>query len=128
MFKNAKSPNDRTPYPKDPSSRILTIAERPGTYCYVVDLDEVIHVAPNASHIHPKILGMRARTLYAGELVIGNPGEIDDVDNCSGTFEFHSQNSLCCVKSQLMKLGFNVHQATWHDFKKVSFPSTLECP
>jgi hypothetical protein len=128
MYKHPKSPQDRSPYPKVVTSRILTISERPGTYCYVVDLDEVIHVAPNASHIHPKILGQCQKTLFAGELVIGNPGEIEDVDNCSGTFQFQSRHSLCCVRSHLTKLGFRVHQTTWHDFKAVNFPTTLSCP
>ena len=114
MFGSSKKPLDRFPYPQDSGSRRLSIQEVTGCYVFIVDVDEVIHVVLNASHMHPKVLGNTTETLYAGEIEIDTPGNIVEVNNLSGTFRFKSQKSLCCVKDQLVKLGFTVTSVFWH--------------
>ena len=113
MFGKVKRPNDTFPYVRSLNSRPLTIAESVGQYVFVVDIDETIHVAPDGSHMHPKVLGNGDSALYAGELTIDSPGNVEQITNLSGTFSFRSKSSLCCVADRLKALGFNVNDILW---------------
>jgi len=128
MFGSSKRPLDRFRYLRDVDSRPLRSNELPGDYVYVVDLDETIHVAPNGPHMHPKVLGNAGSALYAGEISIAAPGEVDSVNNSSGTFRFKSQQSLCCVVLGLVRLGFRVHEAIWYTPDGSMRPQRLNCP
>jgi hypothetical protein len=128
MFRGPKSPRDRTPYPRSPDSRELQITEAVGRYVFVVDVNEVIHVAPDGSHMHPKVLGNAAPALYAGELTIDRPGNVAEVTNLSGTFQFKSQMSLCCVVSKLRETGFTVANVFWYPPSGATGPVQLVCP
>jgi len=114
MFGSSKKPKDLTPYSASPQSRPLTLGEVPGRYAYVVDTDEVIHVIPDGLHVHPLILGQGMEALYAGDLIIGAAGVITEITNLSGTFQFKSQRSLCCVVEHLQRLGFSVKSVMWY--------------
>ena len=127
MFTNPKKPKDRTQYQQDSGSRVLRNSERPGRYAYVVDLEEVIYVAPDAQHIHPKILGNTREAFYAGDLVIDPCGRVEEVTNLSGTFQFKSQKSLCCVVQHLQVLGVTVDAAVWYPPDGSSAPIQLTC-
>jgi hypothetical protein len=85
-----------------------------GRYVFVVDLDDAIHVAPDGLHMHPKVLGNAKPALYAGEVSIDRPGRVDELTNLSGTFQFKSTRSLCCVAAGLRGLGFSVGDVVWY--------------
>ena len=114
MFGAAKKPKDLTPYLASPLSRSLTVKELPGRYAYVVDIDEVIYVIPDGLHVHPLILGRAREAVYAGDLIIEATGVVSEITNLSGTFQFKSQRSLCCVVEHLQHLGFSVMSVMWY--------------
>jgi hypothetical protein len=114
MFGNAKPPGDPFPYLKARGSHQLTTNTPTGKYVFVVDLNDVIHVAPDGPHMHPQVLGYAESALYAGELSIDSPGLVDEITNLSGTFRFKSRKSLCCVASGLRQLGFGVQDVSWY--------------
>lgn len=114
MFGRPKPPLDPHPYPPAPGSRQLSPHEPVGHYVFVVDVNEVIHVAPDGAHMHPQVLGQAAPALYAGEIVIDHVGSVEEVTNLSGTFRFQNKRSLCCVASGLRRLGFTVGDVVWY--------------
>jgi len=114
MFGSPKKPKDPTPYPVSTFSRPLATTEKSGRFAYVVDTDEIIHVMPDGLHVHPLILGLAQEVLYAGDLVIEGAGTIAEITNLSGTFQFRSQRSLCCVVQHLRQLGFLVKSVMWY--------------
>jgi hypothetical protein len=114
MFGALKRPRDTTRYPRSADSRPFTYAESPGNYVFVVDANEVIHVAPDGYHMHPKVLGNAEPALYAGEIVIDRTGHVAEVTNLSGTFRFRNRRSLCCVAEHLRRVGFVVDQVVWY--------------
>lgn len=127
MFGKPKSPGDPYPYPKAADSCRLTRTAAAGNYVFVVDLDGVIHVAPDGLHMHPRVLGNAEPGLYAGEISIDQPGSADEVTNLSGTFRFKSKRSLCCVASGLMALGFSVGDVVWYPPDGSTNPVVLTC-
>lgn len=127
MFGNAKSPKDKSPYTKSSESRPLSFKESTGRFVFVVDLNDVIHVAPDGLHMHPLVLGKAQAALYAGEIFIDKPGNVDEVTNLSGTFRFKSRTSLCCVASSLSQLGFTVRDVIWYPPDGASAPVVLMC-
>ena len=96
-----------------PLSRPLTMSGKPGRFAYVVDTDEIIHVIPDGLHVHPLILGLAQEVLYVGDLTIETAGVVGEITNLSGTFQFKSQRSLCCVVEHLHQLGFAVKRVMW---------------
>lgn len=64
--------------------------------------------------MHPKVLGNAKPALYAGEVSIDRPGNVDELTNLSGTFQFKSTRSLCCVAAGLRGLGFSVGDVVWY--------------
>ena len=57
-----------------------------GVYVYVQDCAGVVWVLPDGCHRHPRILGGVRPAVAAGELVVGEGGEIHSINNLSGTF------------------------------------------
>ena len=98
-----------------------------GRYVYVVDTRGVIHVAPDQLHMHPKVLGSVESALYAGEIGINLAGIVYELTNCSGTFQFKSKRSLCCVATHLVQLGFAVRNIIWFPPDGNSPPLRLQC-
>ena len=127
MYGAAKKPKDRTRYAISPDSWPLTFGEPVGRYVFVVDLTETIHVAPDGSHMHPKVLGLAQAALQAGEISIDRLGGIEEVTNCSGTFQFDSQQSLC-VATRLGRIGFAVDNVMWYPPDGLTPPRRLQCP
>ena len=113
MFGRAKAPLDRHPYAKSRSSRRLSRSAPAGRCVFLVDLDDVIHVAADGPHMHPQVLGGAQSALYAGEITIDRAGAVDEVTNLSGTFRFRSEQSLCRVADVLRRLGFSVADVVW---------------
>ncbi len=128
MFGAQKIPFfDKTLYSRSNASRRLSITEHPRRYVYVVDVQATIHVAPDASHAHPTVLGFAQPALYAGEISIDRHSNVDAVTNCSGTFQFDSQQSLCCVAARLQQIGFTVDDVVWYPPAGSSGPKRLRC-
>lgn len=126
MYGRARLPRDRYPYPKSPSSRPLSVNIPAGRYVFVVDVETVIHVAPDGLHMYPKVLGNTYPARYAGELFIDQPGNVDEVTNLSGTFQFKNRRALCCVAAGLRLLGFTVGDVVWFP-PDGSYPVVLAC-
>ena len=108
-------------------SRRLAGAEPSGSYIYVVDEYDAIHVAP-FTFFHPTVLGGTAAARYAGELDIGPAGHVSRLTNQSGHFRFPSPNELCCVAAGLRQLGFTVGQVIWHHQAGQVRPIPVRCP
>lgn len=101
-----KSPLDVFPYPRDSRSRPITTNIDDGVYVYVLDTLGVVHVLPDGPHHHPKVLGNAEPALYAGDLRI-ELGEIIEITNLSGTFQFDDPDGLVAVAEQLFDQGFD---------------------
>src|SRR5262245_5449152 len=102
-----KAPLDRTPYPRDPRSQPIRPDIPDGGYVYVQDTNGVIHVVPDGPHLHPRVLGGAAPALYAGDLTIRG-GNVWDLTNLSGTFQFDDEAGLLGVARELRQLGIHV--------------------
>ncbi|HZZ79200.1 MAG TPA: hypothetical protein VFE62_11815 [Gemmataceae bacterium] len=102
-----KYPLDSYPYPQDPGSQSLTSAIADGAYAFVQDVNGVIMVVADGSHVHPKILGGARPAMYAGDLTIVS-GKVVDVTNLSGTFQFDDEDGLRAVASAMRNLGLTV--------------------
>lgn len=102
-----KYPLDRTPHPRDPRSRPARPGLRDGGYVYVRDIQGVIYVVPDGSHLHPKVIGGGEPAMYAGDLTVRD-GRIMDVTNLSGTFQFDDPDGLLAVADELIRQGFVV--------------------
>jgi len=74
MYGGRKDPLDRRKYGRSADSRVLTLGEQVGSYVFVFDLQKIIHVAPDGSHVHPLVLGAASPAPYAGELRIDRRG------------------------------------------------------
>lgn len=127
MYGRPKSPGDPHPHPKSADSKPLAVTVTVGNYVFVVDLDEVIHIAPDGLHMHPAVLGNAEPALYAGELSIDRLGSVDELTNLSGTFRFKSKRSLCCVASEFRRLGFTVGDVVWFPPDGGGSPVVLIC-
>jgi hypothetical protein len=104
-----KYPLDTTPYAQDSRSQPIALGIADGGYVYVQDEHGVIFVVPDGSHLHPKVLGGARPAMYAGDLTIDS-GEVKDVTNLSGTFEFDDPDGLLAIAATLRSVGYNVRQ------------------
>lgn len=102
-----KQPLDRTCYPQDPRSKVAGPWASDGLYVYVRDEHGIIWVLPDGGHLHPKVLGECRLAMYAGDLRI-REGIVDQLTNCSGTFQFDDAQGLREVALQLRQQGLNV--------------------
>lgn len=78
-----------------------------GGYVYVRDLAGIVLVLPDGTHLHPKVLGGARPALYAGDLTIVG-GDVVDLTNLSGTFQFDDEQGLRDVAEQIRRQGMNV--------------------
>jgi hypothetical protein len=102
-----KAPLDSTRYPKDPRSVPLGPGLTDGLYVYVQDVQGVVHVLPDGPHMHPKVLGYAEPALYAGDLSVED-GNVNDLTNLSGTFQFDDEDGLRAVAAQIRQQGLTV--------------------
>lgn len=104
-----KAPLDTTPYPKDPRSKPVDAKLADGGYVYVRDGNGIVHVLPDGPHLHPKVLGGGQPAAYAGDLTIRG-GNVVDLTNLSGTFEFDDEAGLKATAEELRRQGLTVEQ------------------
>ncbi|HEY3789444.1 MAG TPA: hypothetical protein VGL71_11345 [Urbifossiella sp.] len=102
-----KFPIDPTPYPRDPRSQPIAPGISDGGYVYVRDGTGTIYVVPDGPHLHPKVLGRGDPAMYAGDLTIRG-GNVADLTNLSGTFEFDDESGLLEVAKQIAIQGVAV--------------------
>jgi hypothetical protein len=102
-----KYPQDAFPYPQDSRSQPMTPGLADGGYAYAQDINGTIMVVPDGSHVHPKILGGGKPALYAGDLTI-RAGNVADMTNLSGTFQFDDEAGLLAVAAEMRKQGYVV--------------------
>ena len=53
----AYPPLDKRRYPQSPDSTVFSNTTADGKYVYVLDENNVLHIAPEGSHMHPRVLG-----------------------------------------------------------------------
>jgi hypothetical protein len=111
-----KPPGDTYPYSKAPTSRPLSPSVEPGTYVYAQDANGVVHVMPDAPHMHPRILGGGQPAAAAGEIVIGPDRVVTEINNISGTFQ-HDAGVLPVVQSFVEAQGLRVAPGAIKPFK-----------
>src|SRR5262245_24536825 len=102
-----KAPLDTTPYPRDPRSAAIGIGLPDGLYVYVQDTHGVIHLLPDGPHMHPKVLGGGQSAMYAGDLTVEN-GNVTDLTNLSGTFQFDHDAGLRNVAMEIRRCGLDL--------------------
>jgi hypothetical protein len=79
-------PNHR----RHPESRRFSPNLRAGDYVFVQDVFGVVHVLrqdDQPGHAHHVVLGRARAAVSAGELILGEDGEIIEINNISGTFQ-----------------------------------------
>jgi RHS repeat-associated protein len=99
----AYPPLDPRKYKPSKDSAVFSNKTPDGKYVYVLDEAGVIHIAPEGSHMHPKILGGGQRVNGAGGFEVKN-GQIVDIDNMSGTFRPHP-DTLGAVEQAITAQG-----------------------
>ncbi len=102
-----KFPLDRTPYKRHRRSCPIHLGLPSGSYVYVQDTDDVVHVIPDGPYLHPKVLGRGLPAHYAGDLTI-EEDTILEVTNLSGTFQFDDPGGLLAVADVLAQMGFKL--------------------
>jgi len=112
-----RKPKDKYRYPQDPRSRIYSKDLPEGEYVFVQDEQGAVWVLPNGPHYHPRILGNATPVAAAGEMVVGHVGEIIEINNLSGTFEFGPevlQEVVDYLKAQgAIVLDDAIHEYYW---------------
>ncbi len=99
----AYPPGDLERYRRHPDSVRFSASIPAGVYVYVQDCAGVVWVGPDGVHMHPRILGGARAAVAAGELTLGEAGEILSINNLSGTFR-------CAPDSLLVAVGGVVAQ------------------
>jgi len=80
------TPRDPERYPRHEGSRKFSPTLSAGVYVYVQDCAGVVWIAPDGFHMHPRVLGRARPVVAAGELTLGENGEVLLINNLSGTF------------------------------------------
>ena len=97
---------------RHPASEKLDSARHAGgEYVYVVDETEAIFVVPDGPHRHPEVLGQGEGALYADEIKLDSMGRVTELNNLSGTFQFHSPAGLDCLFEKLAANGVEIDRA-----------------
>jgi hypothetical protein len=78
-----------------------------GVYVFVQDCAGTVWVLPDGRHRHPRVLGGVRPAVAAGELTVGENGEILSINNLSGTFRCAGDCLLVAVGG-LVKQGAKV--------------------
>ena len=94
----AYAARDPERYRRHPQSRPFAASLPAGVYVYVQDCAGLLWVAPDGPHMHPRVLGGARPAVAAGELTLGDNGEVLSVNNLSGTF-------VCAPDSLLVVVG-----------------------
>ena len=102
-----KLPQDITPYEPDPLARPAAAGLVDGLYVYVQDELGVVVVLEDGPHVHPKVLGRSRPAMYAGDMTVC-AGQVVDLTNLSGTFQFDDPQGLVDVSEQLRRQGLEV--------------------
>jgi len=79
-------PKDLERYRRHEQSTPFSASLPAGVYVYVQDCAG-FWVAPDGSHRHPRVLGGARPAVAAGELILGENGEVLSINNLSGTFQ-----------------------------------------
>jgi hypothetical protein len=99
----AYMPKDLERYMRHPNSVPFSPALEAGPYVFAQDIDGKVWATPDRRHPHPKILGRARPVVAAGELTVGEVGEILDINNLSGTFQCHPDCLLTAIGGLLMQ-------------------------
>lgn len=100
----AYTPKDLDRYRRHERSNPFSASSPPGAYVYVQDCDGTVWLAPDGPHMHPRVLGGARPAVSAGELTLGESGEVLSINNLSGTFEC-SPDSLLVAVGGIIVLG-----------------------
>lgn len=119
-----KAPLDPTPYPRDPRARPIGPGMPDDGYVYVQDIHGVVYVVPDGPHMHPRVLGGAQPAAYAGDLTIIG-GQVVDLTNLSGTFEFDDELGLLGVAEAIRKQGLVVAPGAVRFFPADGSPPVL---
>lgn len=68
-----------------------------GAYVYVQDCAGVVWIGPDGPHMHPRVLGGARPAVGAGEIIIGENGQVLAINNLSGTFRCAPDSLLVVV-------------------------------
>jgi hypothetical protein len=77
----------------------------PGAYVYVQDCSGVVWLSPDGPHVHPRVLGGARPVVAAGELILGENGEVLSINNLSGTFRCAADCLLVVVGGIVVQGG-----------------------
>src|SRR5438270_12174966 len=88
-------------YRRHPQSTPFSASLPAGVYVYVQDCAGVVWMAPDGPHAHPRVLGGARPAVAAGELTLGEKGEVLSINNLSGTFK--------CAPDCLLRCRGNYH-------------------
>ena len=78
-----------------------------GSYVFVQDCAGTVWILPDGFHRHPRVLGGSRPAVAAGELIVGENGEVISLNNLSGTFQCAADSLLTAVGG-LVKQGARV--------------------
>jgi len=96
-------PRDRRRYKQHEESVLFSANVPAGNYVYVQDCDGKVWVAPDGFHMHPRVLGRAQPAVSAGELTIGDDGDVFIVNNVSGTFQCASDSLITTVGGLILQ-------------------------
>jgi hypothetical protein len=80
-------PRDLVRYRRHERSTPFSANLPAGVYVYVQDCAGEVWVAPDGVHMHPRVLGGARPAVAAGELTLGENGEVLSINNLSSTFQ-----------------------------------------
>jgi len=101
----AYAPMDSERYRRHERSERFSTNTAPGVYVYVQDCAGVVWVGPDGPHMHPRILGGARPAVAAGELTLGESGEVLASNNLSGTFRCAPDSLLVVVGGFIVQEG-----------------------
>ena len=101
----AYAPRDPERYRRHERSVRFSAAVAAGTYVYVQDCAGVVWVGPDGPHMHPRVLGGARPAVAAGELTLGEGGEVLSINNLSGTFRCAPDSLLAAVGGIILQGG-----------------------
>jgi hypothetical protein len=97
-------PKDLERYKRHPGTVPFSVELPAGSYVFVQDVFGEVWLAPDGSHVHPKILGRVQPAVAAGELTLLANGEVASINNLSGTFQCPPDSLLVAIGG-LIKQG-----------------------
>jgi hypothetical protein len=93
----AYAPRDPERYRRHERSVRFSADVPAGAYVYVQDCAGVVWVGPDGPHMHPRVLGGARPAVAAGEVTLGEDGEVLSINNLSGTFQCAPDSLLVAV-------------------------------